>query len=100
MSRPPYRNGRVHVLSEKCATCVFRPGNPMRLKEGRLADLIESNRAADSALTCHSTLYRDDTDEALCRGYVDSYGDDSTPIRMARAFDLLAEVPPPTKDLP
>jgi hypothetical protein len=93
----PYRDGRIHVLADRCATCVFRPGNLMRLEPGRLADLVESNRAADSALTCNSTLYRDDVEPAVCRGYFDAYGDDSTPLRLAVALDVVEfdQSPPP-----
>lgn len=97
-NRPPYRDGRIHVLTEKCSTCVMRPGNLMHLKTGRLADLINSNLQADTAFACHQTLYRPDTDQALCRGYVDAYGDQVTPIRAARMFGVITEVPPPPKE--
>ena len=88
MSRKPYRNGRVHVLAERCSTCVFRAGNLMQLQPGRLAALVERNLAAQSALTCHSTLYRD-VDEAVCRGFFDAYQDDSPPLRLAVALGVV-----------
>lgn len=92
----PYRHGRIHILSERCTTCVFRPGNLMHLPPGRLQDLVESNRAADTAFACHQTIYGQTPDEALCRGYVDAYGDGITPIRLARQLGLVAEDNPPT----
>lgn len=66
----------------------------MRLGPDRLRDLIDRNLSADSALTCHSTLYKD-VDEALCRGFVDAYGNDSTPLRMAKIFDVITYVDAP-----
>lgn len=83
----PYYDGRVHVLRERCSTCVFRPGNLMRLGRGRLADLVESNVAGDSALTCHSTLYRDDVEPAVCRGFFDGYT--TTPLQLAERLGLI-----------
>lgn len=97
VNRPPYRDGRVHVLAERCATCVFRPGNLMHLQAGRLAELARVNIEADSALTCHSTLYRDDVDQAVCRGYYDAYRDRSTPLRLADAMGLIELDPDPPK---
>ena len=97
MSRPPYRDGLVHVLAERCDTCVFRPGNLMHLPPGRLAELVQGNVEADAALTCHSTLYREDVDQAVCRGFFDAY--DTLPLVMARAFGVVKEVPPPPKSV-
>jgi hypothetical protein len=102
MSLPPFRKDddgvdRVHVLSERCDTCVFRPGNLMSLNPGRMKDLVETNRERDTAFACHQTIYRDDRDQAICRGYYDAYGKEITPLRMATAFGIIAEVEPPTK---
>ena len=93
-----YRDGQVHVLTEKCQTCVFRAGNLMRLQEGRLKDLVDSNLAEDTALVCHATLYKDGVDNAVCRGYFDAYGTEVTPLRMAQMMDLIAYDPVPTKE--
>lgn len=92
-AKPPYRDGQVHVLSRQCATCVLRPGNLMRLQQGRLKNLIETNRRKDTALTCHDTL---DGERAICRGYFDAYWQEVTPLRMAVAFHIIKEVSPPT----
>lgn len=93
MNAGPFRDGRVHVLREKCATCVFRPGNLMRLEPGRLQGMVREAVADDSAITCHSTLYREDVDQAVCRGFADGYA--TLPLRLAAALDVLEEVPPP-----
>ena len=99
MTGDAYRDGKVHVLTEQCSTCVFRPGNLMHLQSGRLKDLAESNRSADTALTCHQTLEYGGYDvpgNAICRGYFDAYADEITPLRMAVALDMIAEQEPPT----
>jgi len=89
---PPYRDGKVHVLKERCSTCVFRPGNLMNLNEGRFKDLVETNRERDTAFACHQTLYGQTPAEAICRGYFDAYGDEITPLRMAKIMGIIEEV--------
>jgi hypothetical protein len=98
-SAPPFRNGRIHILSERCSTCVFRPGNLVRLRPGRMKDLVESNRKADTAFACHQTLWEEGVDRAICRGYFDAYWQAITPLRMAVALSMITEQdPPPGKD--
>lgn len=94
----PYRDDHLHVVAEKCQTCVFRPGNPMRLEPGRLADLVESNRSAGSALVCHKTLPYGEHPEvggAICRGYWDAYSDQDGPLMLAKAVGIVREVQVP-----
>lgn len=97
----PYRDGRIHVLNERCSSCVFRPGNLMDLGIGRLADLVRSNLEADSVLTCHQTLPYGPHPEAppsVCHGYFDAYWREVTGLRMAVALDLIEfEAPPPER---
>lgn len=94
----PYRDGRVHVLNERCSTCVFRAGNLMHLQGGRLKDLVESNLGADSALTCHQTLpgWPYVAEPAVCRGFFDAYSNDSTPLRLAKIMGMIEYDPQPT----
>lgn len=91
MTGNAYRDGRVHVLSERCPTCVFRPGNKMSLSPGRLRDLIEQNRSNDSALTCHETL---EIDNAICRGFFD-LEPKTTPLQLAERIGIITFVEPP-----
>lgn len=86
--------GGVRLLSAQCSTCVFRPGNLMRLKPGRLKDLVESNRAAGSYLVCHATL-RDvhPRGEALCRGFYD-LPDPTTFIQIGQRLRWFREIDP------
>ncbi|MFD6097178.1 hypothetical protein ACFVWN_20475 [Nocardiopsis flavescens] len=88
--------GKVRVLSEKCGTCVFRPGNLMDLAPGRVREIIEHNRRTGAGLTCHQTLpySQYDAPPAWCRGFVDAYPD-TTAVRFALMLIGLTEVDPP-----
>jgi hypothetical protein len=96
----PFYDEKVHVLTEKCSTCVFRPGNLMMLEPGRVKDLVEGNIGNDSALTCHQTLPYSGTgaDPAVCRGFFDAYADRTLSLRMAKVMNVIEEVEPPTKE--
>lgn len=96
--------GLPRLLKEKCATCVFRPGNLMHLQEGVLKELIEENNKRGSWITCHETLpygHYPDFGEAICRGYYDAHGDNSWGVRLAKfaarrqGQDGLPEFDPP-----
>jgi len=95
----PYRGGQIHVLAERCSTCVFRPGNLMSLSPGRLADLARENIAADSALQCHQTLEyaTDPAPPAVCRGFYDSHAERVRPLWLARMMGLVTFDPAPRK---
>lgn len=93
--RPVFRDGQVHVLAERCATCVFRPGNLMRLEPGRLREMIEGSVAGGGAITCHVTLYRRDVDQAVCRGFYDAHGHRVLALEIAPRLGMLAFDPVP-----
>lgn len=92
--RGPYRDDKVHVMAEKCSTCVFRPGNLMDLKPGRVKDLVRGNLDDESALICHKTLAYSpgQPDGAICSGFFDAYAQDSTTLRLAIAMDIIERV--------
>jgi hypothetical protein len=92
----PYRGGRVHVLAEQCGTCIFRAGNPMRLEPGRVKGMVDAAIRDDAAIVCHSTLYRDDVQPAVCRGFYDRY--QTQPLQVATRLELIAEDPVPPKE--
>jgi hypothetical protein len=81
----------VHVQADKCGTCIFRPGNLMHLKPGRVADMVQHALANDSAITCHQTL---SGDGALCSGFFTAYAERVLPLRLARALDAITYVQP------
>jgi hypothetical protein len=80
-----YRNGTVHVLSEQCATCIFRPGNLMRLKRGRVKEMIEEAHRNTSCIICHETLGT--RKGAVCRGFFDRHP--TLPLQIAERMDLI-----------
>lgn len=92
----------VPVLSERCATCVFRPGDPMHLRPGRLRELIRDNLAAGALLVCHETTYGQTEEEAMCRGFWDRFREQTNVWRVMERVARLSgkpwwrEVSPPT----
>ena len=66
-----FRDGMVHVLSEKCATCIFRPGNLMHLRPGRVKEMVEETKRNKSCIICHETLGT--KHGAVCRGFYDKH---------------------------
>ena len=86
--RNVYRDGKVHVMDDLCATCVFRPGNKMHLMPGRLKDMVDTSLENQSTIVCHDTL-ADDRDSASCRGFFDRYGGRVFPLRLAKAMDAI-----------
>jgi hypothetical protein len=65
-----------------------------KLEPGRLAGMVKTATADDSAIVCHSTLYRDDVDEAVCRGFFDRHP--TVPLRLAVALDVIEWDPEPS----
>ena len=86
----PYRDGFVHVLADRCETCIFRPGNRMDLQPGRVKGMVKQARKNESAIICHSTL---GGAEAVCRGFFDLYP--TQPLQLAERLGRLREVPCP-----
>lgn len=106
----PFRDGKVHVMKERCTTCVFHPGNRMNLRPGRLKDMVEQTDDSAACLgpdhrralfSCHQTLPYAESEyvehyggAALCHGAVENYGHDSMTMRMAHAMGVIEEVEP------
>jgi hypothetical protein len=90
-----FRDGKVHVLSEKCATCIFNP-HTRPVSGARVAEMVRETLDEDGAtVVCHSTLYGDEN--AICRGWYDRLGDRDPIIGLAQAMDVIEEVPPPRR---
>lgn len=97
---------RPRLLTEKCETCIFRPGNPMRLNAGRVREMVNAAVQSGGSIICHSTIeFRDDDeggssrpyrdDEAMCRGFYDAAGPRSNFVRVMERLGGFEEVPPP-----
>jgi hypothetical protein len=85
----------MFVMSERCDTCIFRPGNLMDLNQGRLADIIESTDRGDTNVICHKSrsVSGDLRQDAWCKGSVDRRAG-----QMIRIMDRLGGIPLLTPD--
>ena len=90
-----YRDGAVHVMAERCATCIFRPGNLMSLNPGRVKSMVDmclDDEAGAGNIPCHETTYGQCSGEAICRGFWDGYADRQGMLTMATRLGLVREV--------
>lgn len=85
MVRHPARDGKVHVMSAKCDTCIFRPGNLMHLQEGRVEQMVADSIKGQGAIPCHKTL---SGDRAVCRGFFDVHKNDVQGLQIAERLGL------------
>jgi hypothetical protein len=87
-----FRDGKVHVCAERCSTCIFRPGNLMHLKRGRVKKMVTEAVANDSCIPCHQHLrrYGCTTGDAVCRGFYDRHK--TMPLQLAERLGLIEEV--------
>ena len=98
-----YGPGGLRVLTEKCGTCIFRPGNLMRLNPGRLRGMVDEALSGGGYITCHDTLTygaNPDFGPAVCRGFYDAHGERSNLIRIMDRLGGTVEVAPPQKEAP
>lgn len=94
----PFRDGKIWVLSEKCSTCIFRPGNLMHLRPGAVEKLVQECLEENTTISCHDTLHDPDRGRSVCRGFYDVHREDVMPLRLAMAYDMIAFDDPPTED--
>lgn len=82
----------MHVCEVMCPTCVFRPGNLMDLRPGRLRGMVDEALADEGCVPCHERLRTAGcTDgDAVCRGFFDRYP--TQPLQVAERLGLLREV--------
>jgi hypothetical protein len=80
-----YRDGRVHVKREKCPTCIFRPGNVMDLRRGRVAQMVRDAKRNDSCIVCHDTLGT--REHAVCRGFFELHA--TSPLQVAERLGCI-----------
>ncbi|MFH8993222.1 hypothetical protein [Streptomyces sp. NPDC017940] len=93
-------DGEIRLLSERCSTCIFRPGNSLRTTmPERIRSMVADAVAAEGHVTCHATLPGSTpagVEPAICRGFADTYGGRSLALRFGDALGLIREVPPPS----
>ena len=86
----------LRVRREMCATCIFRPDNPMMLRRGRVKMMLEDCARGDTHIACHETIEAwtgDPETWAVCRGYLETgQNDGGRSVRLALSLDLIREV--------
>lgn len=95
--KPPYRDGKMHVMSTKCDTCIFRPGNLMRLEEGRVEQMTSDAVRDQGHIPCHKRLGEGDA-RAICRGFFDVHKHDVLALQLAERFGIVEFDVPPDKE--
>lgn len=70
----------VRVCEDLCTTCIFRPGNLMRLEPGRVQGMVQNAIANEGHIVCHSTIGTDAP--AICAGFA------RHPVGSARSLAL------------
>jgi hypothetical protein len=94
-----YRDGMIHVVSEKCSTCIFRPKNLMHLKPGRVKEMVDAARDDESgSIVCHQTIDGQTDHNAVCRGWFDGYSEQSPTWRLAHYLGVIEYDDPPKKE--
>lgn len=91
MSRPIFVDNRLHVMADKCNTCIFRPGNLMGLAPGRVKAMVDGAVGNDSVIPCHKTIHGQRDQEAVCRGFYDAHGDQVQGVQVAKRLGLIKE---------
>lgn len=90
-----YRDGKIHVMSEECKTCIFKP-HTRPVDGARVAGMVRATKDnPGSTVVCHSTLYRGGKRQhAVCRGWYDRLGDRDPIIALAKARKVIEEQEP------
>lgn len=78
MTHNVFRGGMVHVMKAMCSTCIYRPGNLMKLQEGVVEEMTADAIKNESTIVCHQTL---DGDNAACHGFFDRHA--TAPLQIA-----------------
>lgn len=83
----PARDGGVWVMAEKCATCIFRSGNLMELRDGAVGQMKRSADERGTCIVCHEVM--DGDRSAVCRGYYDNHN--SALLQVAERMGIIRE---------
>ncbi|MFE0527120.1 hypothetical protein ACFW0V_05925 [Micromonospora parva] len=89
---------KTRLLARECATCIFKPGNPMHLDPGRLKQMVTAARGDAGYIICHSTLLYagSPVPPAVCRGFADRYR--TWQLQVMEQLWGFVEVEPPDPD--
>jgi hypothetical protein len=87
-------NGQPRVCAQMCDTCIFRAGNPMGLRPGRVRQMVRDSLAGGGYITCHETD-NDGCQAAVCGGFLQRYGAQSNVLRIWERLGGFKEIEPP-----
>lgn len=90
----------LQVRKAMCETCIFRPGNVMALRPGRVKGMVDECRETQSFIPCHETMVPVDPDNEddermtgpVCKGFYDAHGEVSQLVRIAGRLGAIEEV--------
>jgi len=91
VSGDTYRDGKVHVCESMCSTCIFRKGNKMQLRPGRVRQMVDDCKRHETAIVCHSTY---DGEHAICYGFWKRWRNDIVPLRLAQLMGIVVYLKP------
>ncbi|AWY06088.1 hypothetical protein SEA_ROBSFEET_82 [Microbacterium phage RobsFeet] len=93
MTGTTFRDGKVHVMAEKCAQCAFTTG---RIVDGaRVASIVRETKDVEGAhFICHLTTIAADGD-AICAGWMEHLGDRDPLLRLAEGMGIIERVEQP-----
>lgn len=77
------------MCDRMCDTCIFRPGNLMHLREGRVEQMVGEAERGGQAIVCHKTL---NGDNACCRGFFDKHK--TALLQIAERMEVIQYVRP------
>ncbi len=96
-----YRDGKVHVLSDRCSSCIFRAPNDGQiqgLEPGRITGMVKDSHADEAGnIPCHQTIYEKDVKPAICRGFWDLPNRGSI-LDLAEVMGVVEYDEPPKED--
>ena len=96
----------MNVLKEQCATCIFRPGNPIHLQPGRVKEMVDACVKHDVHIPCHEHMtvfddweddeivHRINPQDPICRGFYDRYPGVGQLVRVTGRLGALYVVDP------
>lgn len=89
LKKPVYRDGKVHVMSDMCSTCIFSTSRPV--PGSRVAELVRATADIEGGnVPCHHTTYgQSDSGEAVCRGWYDRFADRDVTFRLAASSGVI-----------
>lgn len=92
------QTGHPRLCQTMCASCIYRPGNLMHLRTGRLKDITDEALEANTFVVCHSTLSGPQNPThvapAVCRGFYDNFGYRSNLLRIYGRLGGFTEIDP------